>query len=65
MNRMLEFLKFDAFSLKNDQKIDNFATEVWKLTLAEGHSIRCCTQAPCPRSTAAKNLGQKVTPRKI
>jgi hypothetical protein len=27
--------------------------------------IRCCTQAFCPRSTAAENSGQKVTRRKI
>jgi hypothetical protein len=39
MNRMPNFSGFDAFSLGNGQQVDNFATGVWKLALAEGHTL--------------------------
>jgi hypothetical protein len=38
MSPALNFPKFDDFSVKNDDKIDNFATGTWKVALAEGHT---------------------------
>jgi hypothetical protein len=39
VNPVLKGSKFDEFSLNNDQEIDKFATERWKLVLAEGQTL--------------------------